>query len=131
MKLLTLVTAFSAACSLILAHPHSELQERQPGIVVTTGATGPVHPRLEIRHLKNTRPNQWNLLLLALSRWQQQPESSPTSYFGVSSIHGVPRGDYNGVRQCGNCGGADGYCTHNSVRECEKACPYAGLLAQC
>lgn len=116
MRIFTLIAAFSAACSSVIAHPHSGLQERQSGLVVTTGATGNVQPRLEVRQLKNTRPNQWILFILALSQWQQQPENSPTSYFGVSSIHGVPRRDYNGVRQCGNCRGTDGYCTHNSVR---------------
>lgn len=117
MRLLAFIAAISAACSLVTAHPHGNLQERQSGIVVTTGATGNVQPRLEVRQLKNTRPNQWILFILALSQWQQQPENSPTSYFGVSSIHGVPRRNYNGVGQCGNCGGTDGYCTHNSVRQ--------------
>lgn len=118
MKLITLAVAFAAACSSVVAHPHGDLEERQSGVVVTTGATNGVETRYEVRQLKNTKPNQWTLFILALSQWQQQSESSPTSYFGVSAIHGVPRRSYNGVGQCGNCGGTDGYCTHNSV-SCE------------
>lgn len=120
MKFLSIATALSAACSAVLAHPvdhedHSILHERQSGIVVTTGATGNIYPRTEVRTLKDTKPNQWILFILALSQWQTQSQGSATSYFGISSIHGVPRVNYNGVGQCSSCGGSDGYCTHDSI----------------
>lgn len=119
MKFLTAVSTFALACSSVLAHPSGEaptLEERQNGIVVTSGAGGStVYPRLEIRQMKDTKPNQYTLLVLAMQRWQSQAQSSQTSYFGVSSIHGVPRQNYNGVGQCSSCGGTDGYCCHDSV----------------
>lgn len=42
-------------------------------------------------------------------------QSSPVSYYGLANVHGVPRDNYNGVQQCSQCGGTDGYGTHNSV----------------
>ncbi|KAF2166719.1 hypothetical protein M409DRAFT_54512 [Zasmidium cellare ATCC 36951] len=119
MNFLTAVSTFALACSSVLAHPSGDiptLEERQNGIVVTSGAGGStVYPRLEVRQMKDTRPNQYALLVLAMQRWQSQSQSSQTSYFGISSIHGVPRQNYNGVGQCQSCGGTDGYCCHDSV----------------
>lgn len=93
MKFLSIAAALSLACSTAIAHPvdhedHSILRERQTGIVVTTGSTGTVYPRYEVRTLKDTKPNQWILFILALSQWQTQSQGSATSYFGISSIHG-------------------------------------------
>lgn len=42
-------------------------------------------------------------------------QSSPVGFYGIANVHGVPRDNYNGVAQCANCGGTDGYGTHNSV----------------
>jgi tyrosinase len=56
------------------------------------------------------------LFVQALRQWQQESQSSPSSFYGVASIHGVPNQNYNNVGQClFGCGDADGYCTHNSV----------------
>jgi tyrosinase len=119
MKLLSAISLITLACTSVLAHPvdHEEhnLEKRQQGIVFTLGPGGDVRTRYEVRDLKNNYPNQWTLFILALSQWQRQSQGSSTSYFGISSIHGVPRTNYNGVAQCGSCAGADGYCTHDSI----------------
>lgn len=92
-----------------------ELDKRQSGGVVTTGVSGAVQSRLEIRTLQSTKPNQWTLFLLAMQQFQAQAQTSATSYYSISGIHGVPRQNWNGVGQCSTCQGADGYCTHDSV----------------
>lgn len=109
-----------------LAHPldlpfeidgdiYDELDKRQSGNVITTGVPGATHPRLEIRQLQSSKPNQWTLFLLAMQQFHAQAQTSATSYYQISGIHGVPRSNYNGVGQCSTCSGADGYCTHDSV----------------
>ena len=122
MRFFTAVYALSIAFTSVSAHiaaPAKDaptLEERQNGILVTTGAGGnTVYPRLEIRQMKDNNPNQYTLLVLAMERWMARSESDQSSYFGVSSIHGVPRVNYNNVGQCGSCGNADGYCTHDSI----------------
>lgn len=116
MKFLTFLSAAALACTSVLAHPLSEsspLEKRQQTNVPLVTPSGSTYPRLEIRQLKDTKPNQWTLLVLALNRWMGT--SGQNSYFGISGIHGVPRVNYNNVGQCSSCGGADGYCTHDSV----------------
>ena len=93
----------------------AEALEKRATIVATTGVPGAIYPRLEIRTMLNTKPNQWTLLLLAMQSFQAQSQSSATSYYQISGIHGVPRVNYNGVGQCSTCSDADGYCTHDSI----------------
>ncbi len=94
----------------------SDFEKRQTTIIPVTGPAGSaVYPRLEIRQMQTEKPNQLTLLLLALQKWEAQPQTTVTSYYQISGIHGVPRVDYNGVGECSTCSGADGYCTHDSV----------------
>lgn len=124
----SLFLAASLAAQSTFAHPSqpasadensfdAQLQKRATQ-VVTSGANGlgdgQVHSRLEINDLAN-RADEWSLYIRTMVKWQQASQSSDTSYFGISSIHGVPRTTWDGVGQCESCGGADGYCTHNSV----------------
>ncbi|KXT13907.1 hypothetical protein AC579_2638 [Pseudocercospora musae] len=110
----------------ITAHPSNKpasgtfdhaLQKRA-GQVITSGANGlgdgQIHSRLEISDLAN-RPDEWSLYIRTMAKWQDAAQSDTTSYFGISSIHGVPRTSWDGVEPCDTCGSADGYCTHNSV----------------
>ncbi|CAK3877971.1 Di-copper centre-containing [Lecanosticta acicola] len=96
---------------------HSKRQDS--GVVITSGAQGfgddQTHARLEISDLAANRPDQWTLFILAMQKFQLGSQNSSTSYFGVASIHGVPRQDWDGVTQCEQCAGSDGYCTHDSV----------------
>jgi tyrosinase len=123
MKFLTILSALALTCRSIVAHPlqddlqqDSGLEERQSSVVYLTGGKqGNLRIRQEVRQLKDTSPNQWNLFLLTMRQMQLKATSDPTGYYGISGIHGVPRVSYNGRNQCGSCGGADGYCTHDSV----------------
>ncbi|TKA78166.1 hypothetical protein B0A55_03895 [Friedmanniomyces simplex] len=111
-----LVSARPAVTIPTLEEAAAEIEKRQSSVVTTTGASGTaIYPRLEVRQMFNTKPNQWTLLILAMQAFQAQPQSSATSYYQIAGIHGVPRQNYNGVGQCSTCSDADGYCTHDSV----------------
>ncbi|KAI5363744.1 putative tyrosinase copper-binding domain, di-copper centre-containing domain superfamily, tyosinase [Septoria linicola] len=96
----------------------AQLQKRA-GEVITTGAVGlgddQVHSRLEINDLSSNRPDMWSLYIRTMARWKDVAGSDDTGYYGISTIHGVPRISWNGVEQCDSCEDADGYCTHDSV----------------
>ncbi|EME44704.1 hypothetical protein DOTSEDRAFT_72233 [Dothistroma septosporum NZE10] len=122
MRFLAAVSAISVAFTSVSAHiaaPAQDaptLEERQNGILVTSGAGGStVYPRYEIRQMKDNYPNQYTLLVLAMEQWKARSQSDQTGYFQISGIHGVPRVNYNNVGQCSSCAGSDGYCTHDSI----------------
>lgn len=128
MYISSLLLAGALAARTAFAHPykpasgldfqHAQLQKRA-GQVITSGATGlgdgQPHARLEISDLAANRPDQWSLYVRTMIQWKEGGQDSLTSYYGVSSIHGVPRESYDGVEPCDSCGGADGYCPHDSV----------------
>lgn len=99
------------------AEHHHTLEERQSGgfVAVTGPAGNGVFPRLEVRQMLFTKPNQWTLFVLALQRFQQMSQSDRMSYYQIAGIHGVPRQNWDNVGQCSSCRGTDGYCTHDSV----------------
>ena len=111
--------ALSSGISDIHNHGHAAQLQKRAGEVITTGAVGlgddAVHSRLEINDLSANRPAMWSLYIRTMAKWKEAAKSDDTGYFGVSSIHGVPRTSWNGVEQCDSCDGADGYCTHDSV----------------
>lgn len=100
----------------ITDEPHI-LEERQSGgfVAVTGVAQNAVYPRLEVRQMLFTKPNQWTLFVLGLQRFQQMSQNDRMSYYQIAGIHGVPRQNWDNVGQCSNCRGTDGYCTHDSV----------------
>lgn len=61
MKFLSLAFLFVSS---IAALPQDRLYERQSGRVITTGVTGNVLPRYEVRQLKDQKYNQWVLFIL-------------------------------------------------------------------
>ena len=102
-----------------LLEEHHHLEERQSGgFVPVTGVSvtgNGIYPRLEVRQMLFTKPNQWTLFVLGLQRFQAMSESERMSYYQIAGIHGVPRQDWDGVGQCSSCRGTDGYCTHDSI----------------
>ncbi|KAK5171504.1 uncharacterized protein LTR77_004649 [Saxophila tyrrhenica] len=126
MKLSSVLLSLSALTQSVLSHPLdlpfslsddelNFLDKRQSQVVPVTGASGNTQPRLEIRQMQSSKPNQFTLLILAMQQFQAQAQTDATSYYQISGIHGVPRQDYSGVGQCSTCSGSDGYCTHDSV----------------
>lgn len=102
------------------AHDEAHLlEERQSGgYMPVTGVTvtgNNVYPRLEVRQMLFTKPNQWTLFVLGLQKFQAMPQSQRESYYQIAGIHGVPRQNWDNVGQCSSCRGTDGYCTHDSV----------------
>ncbi|KAF1826772.1 Di-copper centre-containing protein, partial [Dissoconium aciculare CBS 342.82] len=75
-----------------------------------------VYPRLEINELQKNK-DQFNLFILALQAWQDESQDRHTSssYYGVSKIHGVPFGPFNGDPEDLDNTNQHGYCTHNSI----------------
>lgn len=106
--------AAGALFASVFAHP-LENEKRQNGCLAVTGISGGVQPRLEVRQMLNTKPNQWTLFMLAMRQWMDMSQSEKTSYFQIAGIHGVPRASWDSVGQCSSCDGADGYCPHDSV----------------
>ena len=84
-------------------------------VLPVTGAPGSVRPRFEIRQLQQ-KTAQWNIFLLAMQKFQNQPQTGKTSYYQIAGIHGVPRVSWDAVGKCSACTGqVDGYCTHDSI----------------
>ena len=93
--------ALSSGISDIHNHGHAAQLQKRAGEVITTGAVGlgddAVHSRLEINDLSANRPAMWSLYIRTMAKWKEAAKSDDTGYFGVSSIHGVPRTSWNGV----------------------------------
>lgn len=66
----------------------SSLVKRQDGIFSVLGIAGlgdsTVHPRLEIRDLEKNYPDQWNVYLLGLQRFQSISQDDKLSYFQIA-----------------------------------------------
>lgn len=121
MKFSTILSSVSLLAVSVSARPGAVprehlLEKRQSGqTVLTNPQPASVQPRLEIRQLYEQEPDQWSLFIQALRWWQFESQNDPTSYYGVTSVHGVPRENYNNVPQCNGCDGADGYGAHNTI----------------
>jgi len=83
-----------------------------------TGATSGFDPTSKARPVRQgindfigSRP-AWDLYILALQRFQNASFTDPLSYFQVASIHGNPKGPWDGVN---GTGPGDGFCMHQSV----------------
>jgi len=88
----TYLAGVSLLASISIASPlqsfNGELmQKRQapgPGnYYAITGATGGVHPRLEIRELQKTG-EMWNLYLLAMTEFQAMDQNTIDSYYQIA-----------------------------------------------
>ncbi|KAK3717187.1 hypothetical protein LTR37_005896 [Vermiconidia calcicola] len=139
MKFLSFVCGFAVLSGTVFGHAirSSEeaaiseqlLEKRQGAILPITGPAGAVRPRLEVRQLK-AKANQWSLFLLAVKQMQETAQTSKTSWYQISGIHGVPNVDWDGVGKCSDCGNADGYCTHDSILFLGWHRAYVALLEQ-
>ncbi|KAI9712251.1 MAG: hypothetical protein M1828_001729 [Chrysothrix sp. TS-e1954] len=85
-------------------------------VAITGVQDGTTGIRREIRDLQQNHPNQWNLYLLGMQDFQKTATSSPSSFFQISGIHGLPSVAYDGVQanQQALSQGAVGYCPHSS-----------------
>ncbi|KAF2198311.1 Di-copper centre-containing protein [Delitschia confertaspora ATCC 74209] len=88
---------------------------------------GSVYPRREIRELE-TDPDQWNVFLLGLRRFQRMDQSDMLSYYQIAGIHGRPFKPWDGVQQAE--GGHGGYCAHGSNIFATWHRPYLALFEQ-
>ncbi|KAK6354515.1 hypothetical protein TWF696_003658 [Orbilia brochopaga] len=115
-----------------ISEPRNELFRRQNAMAfsgVQQGfgpAQGQVPVRKDIRTMIQN-PAEFNLFVLALQRFQQQPQSSETSYYGIAGIHGRPYKAWNNVRG-GNP--QSGYCFHGDVLFLSWHRPYLALYEQ-
>ncbi|KAJ4303408.1 hypothetical protein N0V90_002301 [Kalmusia sp. IMI 367209] len=97
----------------------SALLRRRNGMFSVLGIAGlgdsTPQPRLEIRDLEKNHPDQWNVFLLGLQRFQAVSQDDKLSYFQIAGIHGRPFVSWDGVQ--GDpyyWSHYSGYCTHDS-----------------
>ncbi|KAK3337241.1 hypothetical protein B0T19DRAFT_481606 [Cercophora scortea] len=103
-------------------------QQQQQPLVVVRGGGGGVQLRQEIRQLEQNQ-DQWTLYILGLSLMQFTDQTSPTSWYGITGIHGIPHKTWGGVGP--TPGNEDtGYCTHSSVLFPTWHRPYLALYEQ-
>ncbi|KAK2011866.1 Di-copper centre-containing protein [Colletotrichum eremochloae] len=101
------------------------------GIKPDDPANPPV--RMEVRDMMKDHPDQWNLYLLGMERFQNSvDETMPLSYFEIAGIHGLPykkwpdrRWNDKMVRVENSFGG---FCTHSSILFLTWHRPYLALF---
>ncbi|KAK3372444.1 hypothetical protein B0H63DRAFT_551021 [Podospora didyma] len=97
-------------------------------LVVRGGGGGDIQVRQEIRELEQDQ-DLWTLYILGLSMLQFTDQSSPTSWYSITGIHGIPHQTWGGVRPTpGN--EETGYCTHSSILFPTWHRPYLVLYEQ-
>jgi tyrosinase len=72
-----------------------------PGLGVTT-----VYPRLEIRELQR-RPDQFNVYLLGLRRFQNTSQDDKLSYFQIAGMYSLGQAKHEGGADCPQASMAD------------------------
>ncbi|OAG12345.1 Di-copper centre-containing protein [Paraphaeosphaeria sporulosa] len=125
--LVSLLTATTTASPLFPAE--SSLVERRQGpgsYYAITGATGGIHPRLEVRDLEKAGGEPWNLFLLAMTEFQAIDQHIIDSWYQIAGIHGMPFYAWDGV----NGNGSVGYCPHNHLLFGTWHRPYLALFEQ-
>ncbi|KAK1988373.1 hypothetical protein LZ30DRAFT_699367 [Colletotrichum cereale] len=101
------------------------------GIRPDNPASPPV--RMEVRDMIKDHPDQWNLFLLGMERFQNSvDETMPLSYFEIAGIHGLPykkwpdRSWNDKMVRADN--GFGGFCTHSSILFLTWHRPYLALF---
>ena len=90
-----LLNAFFSTAAPLLVHQIEELASLQvPTVKSRQGASSTipitgitefgVQPRLEIRQLESAHPDQWNIYLLGLARFQATDENDELSYYRIA-----------------------------------------------
>ncbi|KAK1470386.1 hypothetical protein CTAM01_16837 [Colletotrichum tamarilloi] len=102
---------------------------------IQDGFEGKERPlRLELRDMIKENPDQWNLYLLGLERFQAVPEDQPLSYFQIAGIHGMPSHKWPNEKwnyaadENLNLNKYGGYCTHTSLLFLTWHRPYLALF---
>ena len=113
------------------------LEKRQsppPGFYPILGAQskgGKCYPRRNIEVLRDRHPNEFNMLILALSDLQKNPGPNPDlTWFGVGGIHGAPFIPWQQPEDNGPFNEGLGYCVHASPLFTLWHRPYVLLLEQ-
>ncbi|KAK4231718.1 hypothetical protein QBC38DRAFT_439739 [Podospora fimiseda] len=102
--------------------------DQSPRIILRGNGKSDIQVRQEIRELEKDQ-ELWNLYILALSMMQFTDQSEPTSWYGITGIHGMPHQTWGGVGP--TPGSKDtGYCTHSSVLFPTWHRPYMALYEQ-
>ncbi|KAI1848861.1 hypothetical protein JX266_005289 [Neoarthrinium moseri] len=107
-----------------------------PVIINGIKADNPAKPpvRMEVRDMIKTQPDQWNLYLLGLERFQKSvAENMPLSYFQIAGIHGLPyvkwpNQNWNKMTQVSGRTEFGGFCTHSSILFLPWHRPYLALF---
>lgn len=80
---------------------HGDLVDKRQGpgsYYAITGATGGVHPRIEVRDLEKTGGEPWNLFLLAMTEFQAMDQHVIDSWYQIA---GTDPSDHSlGITHC-------------------------------
>ncbi|KAK1596707.1 uncharacterized protein LY79DRAFT_667261 [Colletotrichum navitas] len=108
---------------------------RGPVLVHGVRPDDPANPpvRMEVRDMIKDHPDQWNLFLLGMERFQNSvDETMPLSWFEIAGIHGLPYKKWPDrswndkmVRVDNEFGG---FCTHSSILFLAWHRPYLALF---
>ncbi|KAL9053666.1 MAG: hypothetical protein Q9162_004617 [Coniocarpon cinnabarinum] len=82
----------------------------QQSTAITGAPDGQVQPRLEIRQMEASNPDQWNLFLLATAQFQNTSHEDIMGWYQLAGIHGMPYEPWNGVS---GTNPGQGYCPHS------------------
>ncbi|KAK2038005.1 Di-copper centre-containing protein [Colletotrichum somersetense] len=108
---------------------------RGPVLVRGIRPDDPANPpvRMEVRDMIKDHPDQWNLFLLGLERFQNSvDETMPLSWYEIAGIHGIPykkwpdRSWNDKMVRVDNSFG--GFCTHSSILFLPWHRPYLALF---
>ncbi|KAF8252413.1 Di-copper centre-containing protein [Wilcoxina mikolae CBS 423.85] len=123
--------ALATSAAVTLLSGGVDAQDPINGFTPITGpAFGNIVRRMPVQELANTRPDIWNMFILALASMQTiKPETDSLSYYQISGIHGVPFIPWQ-ESSVSSQDTSRGYCTHNSPLFATWHRPYLSLFEQ-
>ncbi|KAJ6261170.1 Tyrosinase [Drechslerella dactyloides] len=101
-----------------------------PGYTPVIGANNTCYERLKIQTLQEKDKDQFNMLLLALEKIQQTPDSNPFGWYQIAGIHGRPYVTWQMGPTEVPYDPSRGYCTHGSILFTTWHRPYLLALEQ-
>ncbi|CCX04285.1 hypothetical protein FPQ18DRAFT_280049 [Pyronema domesticum] len=127
----TSIVALATSTTVTLLSVSVEAQSPVQGFTPVTGAHfGNVVRRMPVNEMADTRPDIYNMFILALTGMQySKSETDSLSYYQISGIHGVPFIPWQET-SVSSQDPSRGYCTHNSPLFATWHRPYLALMEQ-
>ncbi|MCJ1243678.1 hypothetical protein MMC30_000875 [Trapelia coarctata] len=103
-------------------------EAQKQGVVIGPKDVTGIRPRLDIDTLMITKPDTFNLFLLAVA--DLHSDSGKMGWFEVAGIHGYPTRNWDGVEGRSETEDPYGYCKHGSVLFPFWHRPYMAMIEQ-